>query len=150
MPIWRYAKQRAMATVLDSIQAKQYLEQLDLTFIVNKLCSDLYELPRWPASLAAQAVQLYKDFLWLHSMFPKEEIVPTRDIDECWHLHILNTKRYAKDCEALFGGFFHHQPADLEDADSLAALVPLFKNTQTLYEKEFAKPLMVLNRKLAT
>lgn len=125
---------------------KQHLEQLDFSFIFNKMTSSTYELPRWPEALAKQAVQLYKDFLWLHYKYPHEKLVPTRDIDECWHLHILNTKHYAKDCQALFGEFFHHNPSNLEDAEELAELLPLFQKTQSLYEKEFNKLLMVLKR----
>jgi hypothetical protein len=33
------------------------------------------------------------------------------DIDAIWHEHILHTKRYREDCEALAGGFVDHFPA---------------------------------------
>lgn len=88
---------------------------LDLDFIVRKLSSEYYELPRWPACLAAQIVEFYKRFLWLNYIYPEAKLVPTRDIDECWHIHILNTKRYIEDCQELFGHYFHHQPADPSD-----------------------------------
>jgi len=44
-------------------------------------------------------------------------VVPTEDIDRVWHAHILHTDAYARDCERVFGFFFHHNPIAAEHAD---------------------------------
>jgi hypothetical protein len=38
------------------------------------------------------------------------EIIPTQEVDEFWHTHILDTKKYAADCEKFLGQFLHHFP----------------------------------------
>ena len=38
------------------------------------------------------------------------EIIPTQEVDEFWHTHILDTKKYAEDCEKFLGQFLHHFP----------------------------------------
>jgi hypothetical protein len=35
---------------------------------------------------------------------------PTRGADAIWHAHILHTRRYREDCEALVGHFVDHEP----------------------------------------
>src|ERR1700722_2582348 len=32
------------------------------------------------------------------------------DLDQFWHQHILDTAKYAADCNALFGRMIHHDP----------------------------------------
>ena len=38
------------------------------------------------------------------------QMVPNGDIDEIWHMHILDTRAYMADCNALFGEYLHHYP----------------------------------------
>ncbi|NJN86389.1 MAG: hypothetical protein HC881_08865 [Leptolyngbyaceae cyanobacterium SL_7_1] len=38
------------------------------------------------------------------------QLVPPDDIDQVWHYHILDTQKYATDCQHLFGYFIHHFP----------------------------------------
>ena len=123
-----------------------YFAGLDCSFIHLKLTSAHYELPYWPESLAKHCVELYRRFLWLHHQYPQEKLVPTRDIDECWHIHILNTKQYAQDCETLFGHYFHHQPADPANETEIENLQQQFERTQQLYLTEFGEELTVLQR----
>ena len=59
----------------------------------------------------ANAVETeYRRFLYLMKAFPSEQIAPTRDVDTFWHYHILDTMKYARDCEQAFGYFMHHYP----------------------------------------
>ena len=39
--------------------------------------------------------------------------VPSKKVDDAWHAHMLNTKKYAADTQALLGHFLHHEPANL-------------------------------------
>jgi hypothetical protein len=52
----------------------------------------------------------YRRFLYLMKSFPHEQTAPLMDVDIFWHYHILDTMKYAADCEAVFGYFLHHFP----------------------------------------
>ena len=56
------------------------------------------------------SVEQYKKFLSLKRKYPDSELVPTEEIDSVWHVHILDTKNYADDCNMLFGKFLNHEP----------------------------------------
>ena len=52
----------------------------------------------------------YRRFLYLMKAFPHVETAPLVDVDTFWHYHILDTMKYARDCEQAFGYFVHHYP----------------------------------------
>jgi len=52
----------------------------------------------------------YRRFLCLMKLFPEEDTSPLADVDTFWHYHILDTMKYATDCERVFGYFLHHYP----------------------------------------
>ncbi len=52
----------------------------------------------------------YRRFLELAKRFPDEEVACSKDVDIFWHYHILDTRKYAQDCEQIFGYFLHHFP----------------------------------------
>ena len=59
----------------------------------------------------ANAVEFeYRRFLILMKQFPQEETAPLMDVDTFWHYHILDTMKYAADCDRVFGYFLHHYP----------------------------------------
>jgi hypothetical protein len=120
-------------------QARTYLQQLDLTYLADAMCAESYPLPRWSRQDAVHGLQLYKDFLWLQKIHPDVNLVPTREIDECWHNHILYTKHYAHDCLHIFGHFLHHEPAVPGEDD--AALAQFYLKTKALFLEEFKRPL---------
>lgn len=120
-------------------EAREYLAQLDLSYIVEFMCASHYPLPRWTQSEAEQCCQLYKKFLWLNKKNLPRALVPTREIDEFWHNHILYTQRYTQDCMKIFGHYFHHQPES--PTDNPETLVKLFVETKALYLEEFGESL---------
>mgnify|MGYP000110678295 CR=1 FL=1 len=76
-------------------EAKIYLENLDLSYISNLMCSLHYVLPRWSKKEAEFCAQLYKNFLWLNKKYGAgNQLVPTKEIDEFWHNHILYTQNF--------------------------------------------------------
>lgn len=82
----------------------------------------------------------YRRFLQLLKLFPDEPMAPRFDVDIFWHYHILDTLKYAVDCERIFGYFLHHYPysglgGDADDAghDRHGA------RTQELYEATFSE-----------
>jgi hypothetical protein len=70
----------------------------------------------WSYERAVTAKNEYVRFLTLLQMRPKFMLVPwldtegRDDLDQFWHQHILDTKKYANDCEVLFGKMIHHNP----------------------------------------
>lgn len=111
------------------------IDALDLEPIKFKLKKE----EGWSDRLSDQVELLYKQFLKLNVKYPDRSIVPTREIDTLWHHHILDTRKYAVDCDAIFGGFFHHFPYfGLRGDDDAVALKSAFNATIALYQSEFA------------
>ncbi len=67
---------------------------------------------RWNDARVEAAIQGYREFLYEAALSdPGKSVRPTLDVDEVWHLHILDTMRYGSDCNRLFGRFIHHVPS---------------------------------------
>jgi hypothetical protein len=82
----------------------------------------------------------YRRFLYLMKMFPKEQTAPLFDVDIFWHYHILDTMKYAADCEHIFGYFLHHFPyIGLRGEDDEAAHHRIGMRMQELYEATFGR-----------
>ena len=89
----------------------------------------------------ANAVEFeYRRFLILMKQFPQEETAPLMDVDTFWHYHILDTLKYAADCEQIFGYFLHHFPyIVLRGADDEAAHHRVGERMKQLYEQTFGE-----------
>lgn len=122
--------------VLAAIQA------LDLDCIKLKLM-DAEEGQGWSREHADRTEVEYKRFLALMTKFPEETIAPTKDVDRFWHGHILDTMKYAEDCEKTFGYFLHHFPyfgmRGEADARNLQAAADAMHQ---LYEREFGEAMV--------
>lgn len=115
--------------------ARIYLGQLDLSYIVQAMCSPAYALPRWNVTDATHCSQLYKNFLFLQKKHLPVSLVPTREIDEFWHNHILYTKSYFHDCQNIFGHYLHHEPAAADEDNQ--QLIQGYLRTKQFYLEEF-------------
>src|SRR6267143_1304916 len=113
------------------------IEALDLDPIKLKLM-DREEGQGWSREYADGMELGYKRFLTLLVTHPAETIAPSKDVDKFWHGHILDTLKYADDCQNVFGNFLHHFPyfgmRGEEDAKNLAAAAA---NMKRLYQQEF-------------
>ena len=121
-------------------KAREYINALDLQYIIDAMCSERYPLPRWTKNDAEHCCRLYKNFLFLIKKYNDESLVPSRAIDEFWHNHILYTENYTRDCFVIFGHYFHHTPAD--PAENLEVLAKQFLKTKAFYLEEFKQPLL--------
>ncbi len=99
-------REDAVAMTLKKIDA------LDLAAITKRLClsGDEGGLD-WTPERAQEAALWYKRYLKLHILEPGVVLIPTLDGDKVWHAHILDTRKYHKDCQDIFGEYFHHAPA---------------------------------------
>src|SRR6188768_1048472 len=122
-------------------EAKWYLQTINLSYIIEAMCADNYPLPRWVKADAEYCCQLYKNFLYLQKKHYPHSLVPTREIDEFWHNHILYTQQYMHDCEGIFGFYLHHVPAS--PGDDAQILINDFLQTRQFYLEAFGEPLVV-------
>ncbi len=117
------------------------IQALDLEPIKFKLM-DTEEGQGWSREYVEQMAIAYKRFLTLSVKYPKETIAPSKDVDKFWHGHILDTIKYAEDCQNVFGYFVHHFPYfGMRGEEDAANLAEAGKTTNRLYEKEFGETL---------
>ncbi|MGJ9419491.1 glycine-rich domain-containing protein-like [Massilia sp. CMS3.1] len=82
----------------------------------------------------------YRRFLYLMKAFPNEQTAPLVDVDTFWHYHILDTMKYARDCEQAFGYFLHHYPyLGLEGEDGADVQGQAGDRMRELYEATFGE-----------
>lgn len=89
----------------------------------------------------ADAIDIeYRRFLYLQAAFPDEQTSPALDVDTFWHYHILDTMKYAADCEQTFGYFLHHYPyLGLLESDEEGCDIKAANRTRQLYEATFGE-----------
>jgi hypothetical protein len=125
--------ERPFAQVAAAIQA------LDLESVKLRLMDPVLG-EGWTREYADSIETAYKTYLTLVAKYQDdaEDILLAKDVDEFWHTHILQTMKYAADCQAAFGGFLHHEPhvgaitQELRDKRGKLA-----DKTRALYEREF-------------
>ena len=116
------------------------IDTLDLDSIKRRLTHEKGEY-RWSVERAERAELGYRRYLALRAKYPGVEMSPTEDVDTFWHAHILDTRKYAEDCEAVFGGLLHHNPMLGDDAYTEAQHDTAAWVMRELYEREFGETL---------
>ena len=103
---------------------------------------------KWKRFEAEKACALYRNFLYLNVKYPDEgPLPPSEDIDEFWHNHILDTKKYINDCQQIFGEYFHHYPyLGFDEKTNMKDLKNFFQRTQDLHFKEFGEYISKVRR----
>ena len=117
-------------------------DELDLEPVTYKLLHP--EAGRPPLSQAAAdvAVALYRCFWMLCVLYPEQTLVPSRPIDDAWHAHLLDTVKYAADCDRVFGRPLDHFPyAGLRGEADRAAWQAHFDRTTALFIDHFGADL---------
>ena len=118
-------------------EVEEYIySKMDLSCVLNRMI----DKEGWLKGDAEKALEMYKNFLLISRKYGSKDIffIPTIDIDEIWHNHILCTKTYTKDMNAIFGRYFHHVPD--EEAEHLELKYDSansFQKTAEFYKKEF-------------
>jgi len=94
----------------------------------------------WTRDYADSIEAAYKTYLTMLVKYQDdaEDILLSEDVDEFWHTHILQTRKYAEDCGKTFGNFLHHEPHVGErTAEMHEKRAALATKTRRLYEQEF-------------
>jgi hypothetical protein len=112
------------------------IASLNLETIKRKLM-DAESGEGWSRAKADAMEIEYRRFLHLMHAFPDEAASPTKAVDTFWHYHILDTQKYAADCDAVFGCFMHHNPN--ADETSGAGAAHTGERMQQLYEATFGE-----------
>ncbi|HZX25491.1 MAG TPA: glycine-rich domain-containing protein-like [Telluria sp.] len=95
----------------------------------------------WSLEKATAVEAEYRRFLILMKKFPEEQTAPLFDVDTFWHYHILDTMKYAEDCQRIFGYFLHHFPyIGLRGEEDEAAHERVGQRMKELYEETFGEP----------
>lgn len=108
---------------------KKAIANLDLTWVHARLVKQGFSPDR-----ADTAIFHYRQFLFLCAKYDGN--TPTVDVDEAWHNHILFTRQYAGDCQAVFGEFLHHDPGTGVPGDD-ARFEQAFQRTKDRIVAEF-------------
>lgn len=87
----------------------QRIAALDLSSILIMLTHPVWG-QGWTVERAQQAIAHYRRFLTCCAANPETPLVPSADVDQAWHCHILDTHKYQQDCWHCFGHFVHHNP----------------------------------------
>ena len=91
----------------------------------------------WSEQRADAVETEYRRFLFLMKKYPDAGASPTVDVDTFWHYHILDTMKYARDCQAAFGFFLHHYPYVGMSAGSESVHAKAGERMREIYEAEF-------------
>jgi hypothetical protein len=120
-----------------SNQKFQAIQELDLSVIKAKLMQ-VGHGEGWSQAKVNAVETEYRRFLYMAAAFPDERNSPLEDVDTFWHYHILDTRKYAADCQAVFGQFLHHFPySGLRGNEDAAAHEAACERMRVLYEETF-------------
>lgn len=113
-----------------------YIMNIDFSLIINKIVSH----QKWNRSDAEEVCRLYRNYLILNIKYPDKKLPPSDDIDEFWHNHILDTKKYRIDCDNIFGFYMDHYPYfGIDGTTNVTDLTNSFDETQKLHHQEFGE-----------
>src|SRR3989338_2769153 len=89
-------------------EAKAYIYAIDFSMVIDKIVTT----KGWKKADVLKICALYRNFLFLNKKYELErgQLPPSEEIDEFWHNHILDTKKYHHDCDNIFGFYLHHYP----------------------------------------
>ncbi|MBE0471593.1 MAG: hypothetical protein IBX55_19040 [Methyloprofundus sp.] len=92
----------------------------------------------WSESKINYTIKLYKEWLVLQVLYEDLSFAPSQLVDEFWHMHILDTRKYMSDCNLIKKEYIHHYPYfGLTDQENEAVLESGFILTKKLYEHHF-------------
>ncbi len=118
----------ALSDALDRVN------KLDFRMLKRKLSEER----KWTFEFCDEVEALYRKFLALNARYPDRKICPTGPIDEFWHAHIVDTRAYMRDCDAIFGQYLHHFPYfGMRGAEDRAALEDTFRGSVELFVRHF-------------
>ena len=115
------------------------MNDLDLESIMVK-AMDKEEGFGWDFEFTQRISNEYRKFLILCLENPGFPVVPSSQIDDFWHLHILDTLKYQEDCNKYLGYFLHHFPYfGMRGEQDEANLKSAWNESCELYKRRFGE-----------
>lgn len=94
-----------VAEEIELLQSHLELLSKDRSFsFINRLCRE----NNWDSKFAQECINEYVKFLYL-IIKSKQELTPSDEVDQVWHLHLQYSRSYQKMCDEI-GYFIHHEP----------------------------------------
>ena len=128
-------------SLLESRGIDRRIAKIDLEMVKMKL-RESKEGIDWTNEQVEAAEIEYKRYLTLclRYPYPAHSVVPNKIMDTMWHYHILDTRAYIKDCDHVFGHYFHHFPYfGLRGEEDATNLIKAFEQTKRFYESMFGE-----------
>ena len=117
--------------------AKQALERMKTRIDWNPLRDRCQRGLGWNTGYTGQVLEQYQRYLALKVAtedWGATILSPPLPIDAMWHEHILDTKRYAQDCEIIMDRFLHH---DADGDLNVTARLERVKTTKSAHYSLF-------------
>lgn len=124
-------------TLVNLEKLREELFKISLPLVFYKLTNKKEGLG-WENKKALDAIKHYKCFIFLCVKYQNFRLVPTKEIDEVWHLHILETRNYMSFCNKFFGEYIHHDTSLGVSQKSKKKLKSRFEKTKELWKLEFS------------
>ena len=120
-------------------RAMKLINSIDLKMVKKKLM-DEEEGQGWGEEYTNYVEKRYRRYLCMIVLNENGSIVPTKNIDQFWHQHILDTRAYAKDCQSILGKFIHHFPYfGMRSEEDAQDLLDSFEETKEFYTRLFGE-----------
>lgn len=139
-------KTNSRAEINTVIDESSFVEQSTVDSIMSRIDTiDFtphgYKLEKeygWSVSKINYTIKLYKEWLALQALYENLSFAPSELVDEFWHVHILDTRKYMNDCNLIKGEFIHHYPYfGLTEQENESVLESGFTLTKKLYLHHF-------------
>jgi hypothetical protein len=111
------------------------LHTIELESVKRRLVADNLQ-NNMDSNFVNRLEEEYRKYLTIILDNPEFDVSPSKCVDEFWHTHILDTRKYANDCEEIFGGYLHHIPLDDDKEERNAPYLA----TLRLYRSTFGDP----------
>jgi len=96
--------------------------------------------PHWTYEQARGVELWYRRFHRVLYLSDYRAVVPTKRVDEFWHYHILDTRKYHEDCYNMHGRFVHHFPyLGMKGEDDVKRLGLEYNRTRLLFLEAFGE-----------
>ncbi len=104
----------------------------------------------WSVEKINYTIESYKEWLALQVHYEDLSFAPSELIDEFWHVHILDTRKYLEDCQKIKGSLIHHYPYfGLTEQENEQVLEQGFELTKKLYSHHFSRRELGFNAEFA-
>jgi hypothetical protein len=92
----------------------------------------------WPQEFASRVIEEYRRFVYL-GCIAKEEVIPSDEVDQVWHLHLAYSRDYwGEFCEKVLRRLLHHGPTE-GGASERSRYEANYRRTLALYKEAFGE-----------